>query len=434
MARDTEGDILRPSVLDRLIQAPGSSSSFEAINAADLRRAVARDLERLLNTRIWWPWENLARLEEARESILTYGIPELSAYSWTSPKDARTMGGLIEEVVRRFEPRLIPRSVKAEVRTSEALDDFSLRIRIEAILPGERITAITAPTLILHARDDTLQLFRNAEFAAARIPGATLVSFLGLWDDRWPTSPPAKLLWQSAAAIVVVMAGVKIQMFGSQAVDLSVSLIWILAVTNAFNLLDNMDGLAAGVASIAASFFLGLAAYNGQYLVGALAAALLGACLGFLLFNFNPARIFMGDAGSLFIGFVMAALAIKMRFPGQTLAVSWMVPILVLAVPLADTAYVTVARLRRGDPFWRGGKDHLSHRLVTLGASHRRAVALLYAAGTLLGLAGVAVSILAPLPARILAGALTLASVAGCTWLDSAARRHQLFPGADGPE
>jgi len=140
MARDSNRDILRPSVLDRLIEGPGQSRSFEGMSVADLRKAVASDLERLLNTRVWWPWGNLEELVEARESILTYGMPELSSYSWTSAKDARTIGALVERAVRRFEPRLVPNSIKCEVKASESVDDFSLRIRIEAILHVEPIT------------------------------------------------------------------------------------------------------------------------------------------------------------------------------------------------------------------------------------------------------------------------------------------------------
>jgi len=106
----------------------------------ELREAVARDLEWLLNTRIWYPWENLDRLEEARASILTYGMPELSTFSWSAPEDARTIAGLIEKAVRTFEPRLLPRSVKCEVLPSRDVSDFSLRIRIEAILQVDPIS------------------------------------------------------------------------------------------------------------------------------------------------------------------------------------------------------------------------------------------------------------------------------------------------------
>lgn len=132
---------LRPSLVDRL-GAPagtGSRSALEGISAAELKRGVARDLEWLLNTRLWTPW-NLERLEECRRSILGYGIPELSGYSWSSADDAREIKGLIETAIRTFEPRLLPRSVKTEVLPAEDVSDFTLRIRIEAILQVDPIS------------------------------------------------------------------------------------------------------------------------------------------------------------------------------------------------------------------------------------------------------------------------------------------------------
>jgi UDP-GlcNAc:undecaprenyl-phosphate/decaprenyl-phosphate GlcNAc-1-phosphate transferase len=145
------------------------------------------------------------------------------------------------------------------------------------------------------------------------------------------------------------------------------------------NLLDNMDGLSGGIACIAAVFFLLFAAMSKQYFVGALAAAVVGACLGFLFYNFNPASIFMGDTGSLFLGFTLGALAIKLRFPTNSAFVTWMVPPLVLAVPIFDTSLVVISRLRRRlNPLTTPGKDHLSHRLARLTGSPREAVLICY--------------------------------------------------------
>jgi UDP-GlcNAc:undecaprenyl-phosphate GlcNAc-1-phosphate transferase len=216
--------------------------------------------------------------------------------------------------------------------------------------------------------------------------GATLVSFLGVWDDRQTVSPLLKLAGQIAAALVLVLTGVVVDLFPGHVLDIVVTLVWIIGITNALNLLDNMDGLSGGIAAIAAAFFLLLAAMGGQFLVGSLAAAMLGACIGFLRYNFNPAQIFMGDAGSLFLGFVLAAVGIKLRFPGNTYAVTWMIPALVLGLPIFDTTLVVVSRLRRGkNPLTTGGKDHISHRLVALGWSHREAVLTLYLVACTLG-------------------------------------------------
>jgi len=217
--------------------------------------------------------------------------------------------------------------------------------------------------------------------------GATLVSFLGLWDDRRSLSPWAKLAGQFLAAGILVLTNVRVTLFPWPWLNIAVTMLWIIGITNALNLLDNMDGLSGGIAAIAALFFLLFAAMSRQYLVGALAAALVGACLGFLFYNFNPASIFMGDTGSLFLGYVLAAVGIKLRFPANSAFVTWMVPVLVLAVPIFDTALVIVSRLRRGlNPLTTPGRDHLSHRLARLTGNPREAVLICYLLGCLSGM------------------------------------------------
>ncbi len=216
--------------------------------------------------------------------------------------------------------------------------------------------------------------------------GATLVSFLGVWDDRQGLRPLLKLIGQGLAAGILIVSGIKVGFLHNPVLDLAATLFWVVGITNALNLLDNMDGLSGGVATVASIFFFLLAVMSGQYLVGSLAAALLGACLGFLYYNLNPASIFMGDTGSLFIGFVLAALGIKLRFPDNVDFVTWMIPLVVLGLPIFDTALVVISRLRRGrNPLTTPGKDHVSHRLVVMGATQREAVLLLYLAGCALG-------------------------------------------------
>lgn len=209
--------------------------------------------------------------------------------------------------------------------------------------------------------------------------GASLVSFLGIWDDRHPLRPLFKLAGQIVAAYILYAAGVRIGFLRNAVLNLAATMLWVVGITNAMNLLDNMDGLSGGVATVACIFFLLLAVMSGQYLVASMAAALLGACLGFLYYNFNPASIFMGDTGSLFIGFVLAALGIKLRFPDNVDFVTWMIPVVVLGLPIFDTTLVVLSRLRRGlNPLTTPGKDHVSHRLVRLGATQREAVLTLY--------------------------------------------------------
>ncbi len=227
---------------------------------------------------------------------------------------------------------------------------------------------------------------------------------MGVVDDRWGLGSYIKLIGQLLAASILVFSGVQVQIFGGW-LDIAITVLWVVGITNAMNLLDNMDGLSGGIAMIAAVFFTLLAAMSRQYLVGALAAALAGACAGFLIYNWNPAHIFMGDTGSLFLGFLLAAVAIKMRFPSNSITVTWMIPLLVLALPIFDTTLVFVSRLRRGkNPLTTPGKDHLSHRLARLTGSRREAVLLCY----------------------LLAGAIGLLAI----FLTQAARNEAVFVGA----
>lgn len=225
---------------------------------------------------------------------------------------------------------------------------------------------------------------------ASIVIGASLVSLLGLWDDRRGVRPLFKLCGQVAAALLLPATGVQVLLVPADWVNWVVTVLWVVGITNAMNLLDNMDGLSAGVAAIAAAFFFLLASLSEQFLIAALSVAIVGACLGFLRYNLNPARIFMGDAGSLFLGFVLAALGIKLRF-ANVLTVSWMIPIFVLALPIFDTTLVTISRLRRGlNPLTTPRKDHLSHRLLDLGLNRREAVLVQYLASCFAGMLALA--------------------------------------------
>jgi UDP-GlcNAc:undecaprenyl-phosphate/decaprenyl-phosphate GlcNAc-1-phosphate transferase len=258
--------------------------------------------------------------------------------------------------------------------------------------------------------------------------GASVVSLCGLWDDRRPLGPATKVVVQALAATFLMVTGVHVALPVPMLANLALTLLWVVGVTNALNLLDNVDGLAGGIASIAAFFFLVLAVLNGQYLVGSLAAALVGACLGFLLYNFNPATIFMGDSGSLFLGFLLAGVGIKLRFPDNVSRVTWLVPILVLGVALLDTALVCVTRWQRGvNPLTTPGLDHLSHRLIVVGLTPRGAVGVLYGAAVVLGIAAVVVSRADGRTAYPLALGLGLVAAVALVWLT---RRSRRSPGA----
>jgi UDP-GlcNAc:undecaprenyl-phosphate GlcNAc-1-phosphate transferase len=249
--------------------------------------------------------------------------------------------------------------------------------------------------------------------------GATLVSLFGLADDRWGLNAYLKLGGQALAGAILILGGTQVRLFPQEWMNWAITLIWVVGITNALNLLDNMDGLSAGVTTVAAAYFLLLAAMSGQYLVGAMAAALIGACVGFLRYNLNPATIFMGDAGSLFLGFLLAALAIKLRFPSNVPWITWLVPVCVLAVPIFDTSLVFVSRLRRGkNPLTTPGKDHVSHRLTALGLTRREAVLICYLLGCAAGMVAVYISQARALDAYVAAAMLGMAMVAGIIWFE----------------
>jgi UDP-GlcNAc:undecaprenyl-phosphate GlcNAc-1-phosphate transferase len=213
---------------------------------------------------------------------------------------------------------------------------------------------------------------------------AVALSLVGLLDDLWGLGPWVRLAFEVGAGIALWAGGIRTQLFTDATLDFAVTVAWVVGVTNAFNLLDNMDGLSAGVAAIASGSFFLLAAFNDQFLVATLAIALGGCAVGFLQSNFHPARIYMGDAGSLFLGFMLAVIGIKLRFPGPT-QVTFFVPILVLGVAIFDTVLVTVARLLHGRNPMSGGRDHTSHRLVFVGIPVPVAVTLIYAGAISLG-------------------------------------------------
>ena len=217
--------------------------------------------------------------------------------------------------------------------------------------------------------------------------GATLIAIVGLIDDRHPLPPLLKLAGQAVAFVIVIALGTRVQLGFPDVINYGLTFIWLAVITNAINFLDNMDGLCAGVSAVAAAFIVLLANLSGQFFVGPMAAAVLGACLGFLRYNFKPASIFMGDAGSLFLGFLLAQMTLQLKFPDNSTFVTWMIPLLILGVPLFDLTLVTIARLRRGvNPFTTAGKDHTSHRLVRIGLSHREAVMAIYLLGGAFGM------------------------------------------------
>jgi UDP-GlcNAc:undecaprenyl-phosphate GlcNAc-1-phosphate transferase len=233
----------------------------------------------------------------------------------------------------------------------------------------------------------------KAPSAIAVMAGAVVLHVLGLVDDRRALGPWVKLTVQGAVALAMSLGvGIRLLEMLGPVPAVVLSAVWIVAITNAFNFLDNMDGLCAGVAVIAGAILAGAAVFAGQLFVPVLALVFVGAVGGFLAHNFPPASIFMGDAGSLPIGFLLAILTILTTFydpDAGTTPFGVLVPLVVLAVPLYDSASVVLIRLRSGQSILSGDRRHFSHRLLRRGLGTRAAVLTIYLATAATGLAAV---------------------------------------------
>jgi len=247
------------------------------------------------------------------------------------------------------------------------------------------------------------------------VTGATLVAAVGFLDDKgWLHHQIKLFVAMPLAAGILLASGIHAQVFevlvGGRvgfALDAVLTIFWVVGITASFSILDHMDGLCAGVAAMASIFFAMIAYLNGQTLVTTLAAAVLGGAAGFLRWNFKPAKIFMGDGGAMFLGFLMATLGLKLRLEHANSLSGWLAPLLILGVTIFDTTLVTISRSRRGlIPFTTPGKDHTAHRLANLGWGQRGAVLGLYSLGVITGGAAVLVTYLPP------AGVLAVAAIA----------------------
>jgi UDP-GlcNAc:undecaprenyl-phosphate GlcNAc-1-phosphate transferase len=251
-------------------------------------------------------------------------------------------------------------------------------------------------------------LWRDTQIRLMLLAALIIFGF-GVWDDYKRLTPLPKFLGQLAAAVLLVMSGVSIQIletqtffFGGQGevfvwLDRFITVFWIVGVTNAFNLVDSMDGLAVGLSGWAFAFFMLATIDSGQQLLSMTSAVLIGICLAIFFYNSNPAKMFLGDSGAQTLGFLLAVMAIYYNPVGSFQSSSYMVPILLVGVPIFDTTLVTVSRIRRRTPFYKGNRDHTYHRLATLGMDPSRAVFTMHLAALVLDcLAFIAVR-LAPL-------------------------------------
>lgn len=273
----------------------------------------------------------------------------------------------------------------------------------------------------------------------AILAGATLLGMVGLLDDRGLLHHQIKLfIAMPAAAAILLFSGIRADVFTplwptyGPTLDVVLTLFWVVGITAAFSILDHMDGLCTGVAAIAAAYFTLFAVLDGQTVVRVLAAATLGAAVGFLRWNFNPAKIFMGDSGAMFLGFLMATLGLKLRPEGLSGSTAWMIPVLILIVPIFDTFLVSVSRSRRGKlPFATPGKDHTAHRLSNLGWGQRGAVIAMYALGCVGGVLALAVAYSAVDVAWGVAIIVAIGIVSGVAIFEAAPfQAHRKLPGS----
>lgn len=269
------------------------------------------------------------------------------------------------------------------------------------------------------------------------LAGASLVAMVGVLDDGGLLHHQVKLvIGMPIAAVILVATGVRASLFSTlvpgrfgNLLDIGLTIFWVVGITASFSILDHMDGLCAGIAAIASAFFFLSATLNGQVMVRTLAAAALGAALGFLRWNFNPAKIFMGDGGAMLLGFLMATLGLKIRPEAAPFRGAWLAPILILGVPIFDTTLVSISRARRGLlPFTSPGKDHTAHRLSNLGLGHRGAVLVMYALATVAGACGLALPWLPATAFYLLALVLSLAAIVGVYVLETVPFERQSAP------
>jgi UDP-GlcNAc:undecaprenyl-phosphate GlcNAc-1-phosphate transferase len=244
------------------------------------------------------------------------------------------------------------------------------------------LVKVSAAGLIIHGID------RRAVELAVLAAGAVAITILGALDDRHELKALPKFIGQIVIAVAVAAACKRITLFvPSEMFSYAVTILWLLTVINAFNFMDNMNGLCAGVGAIGALIFALIAAANGEYLVAITGFLMCGALAGFLPWNFPNARAFLGDAGSHLVGYLLAVMAILPHFytkqNPRPLAV--LAPLFVLAVPLLDLAQVSLFRTLKKKPFWIGDTNHLSHRLVRAGLNRTKAVLVLWLAATLIG-------------------------------------------------
>ncbi len=275
--------------------------------------------------------------------------------------------------------------------------------------------------------------FKDQNVVAAFAAGSVVFLF-GLWDDYKGISPSLKILGQVLAVAVLIALGVSIRVFElpefllvidwpfNLYLDWLLTFLWVVGITNCFNFVDSMDGLAVGLGGLAAAFFMLVTIDSGQLLLSRQSALLLGACIGLFFFNSPPARLFLGDSGAQTLGFLLAVVAIVYRPQGANQSSSWVVPIMLLGVPIFDMTLVVISRLRRGKSVYAAALDHTYHRLVASGWDSNRAVLSMQIISLLLGCLAFIVLKRPPVVANAVFVGVLVAGLLALNYLDNRKR------------
>jgi UDP-GlcNAc:undecaprenyl-phosphate GlcNAc-1-phosphate transferase len=253
------------------------------------------------------------------------------------------------------------------------------------------ITPITLGSFLLLFTSLSIDLKQQLYFGL--ILPALAIAFIGLIDDVYQLPPWPRFISQSAVglitAFILYLSGAGVEIFGNQLLNSVATIFWVVAIINALNFIDNMDGLATSISMVASLAMFILAYLNNQYLVAALSLAIFASCLGFLFWNKRPASIYLGDAGALYLGFLLAAISIRIDLDNDSAPIRALVLILILAIPVIDTTQVVVSRIAKGKSPFQGGRDHISHLLLQRGFSQRAVLFILTTFAVLFAVAAI---------------------------------------------
>ena len=281
---------------------------------------------------------------------------------------------LIGVLVTTFVITPVFRSIARKLRILDYPGGRKLQANPVAYLGGLAIiTPITFGSLLLLFTSLSIDL-KQQLYLGLLVP-ALAIAFIGLLDDIYQLPPWPRFISQSAVgvitAFILYLSGAGVEIFGNQLLNSVATIFWVVAIINALNFIDNMDGLATSISMVASLAMFILAYLNNQYLVAALSLAIFASCFGFLFWNKRPASIYLGDAGALYLGFLLAAISIRIDLDNDSAPIRALVLILILAIPVIDTTQVVVSRIVKGKSPFQGGRDHISHLLLKRGLSQR---------------------------------------------------------------